>query len=606
MNLKSICLITVSCLLSIQSFAQPCTAVLTATHSPIVACTQRDLQLFATNIPGATYSWTSTTPFTSNLQNPVIPSISIFGTGTYTVTATVGPCVYVANVFVDVKITPNPIKPGVSYNGPKCVGEDIQLNGNTGGAPGITYHWSGPNGYNTTGQNPTLPNIQIADKGNYFLYAVSGEGCSTDTVSLFVDVHPPVKADFDFNLTLDCKEDRVDFTNKSTGDTTSFWTFGDGNTSTVKNPSHTYYVQPQTYLVKLRSENRYCKDSITKVIAINHPLKAIFTVDDDSICQNTTINFTNASVFTPATAPTYFWDFRDGANDNLINTSHKYTRFGEYDAMLIVTDYLGCEDTAYHHIVVDSTGAIVFAPEQDNLCVGQVLKFSGYYNPVFSKGSVWNMGDNNIIKNQSDIVHAYDAAGTYTVTYKASYRLCPDTTFTQTVTIKPSPRIDLGADRTICPGGNPVLLKDLVNAGDPAAKWFWNTDIINNTASMMVVHPGTYAATVDINGCTATDTVDVRKDCYINIPNAFTPNGDGNDDYFLPRELLSRSVSKFNMQVFNRWGQKVFESNTTNGRGWDGKFNDKEQPMAVYIYLIEASFLNGTSEKYQGNVTLIR
>ena len=92
----------------------------------------------------------------------------------------------------------------------------------------------------------------------------------------------------------------------------------------------------------------------------------------------------------------------------------------------------------------------------------------------------------------------------------------------------------------------------------------------------------------------------------MDIPNAFSPNGDGINDYFLPRPLLARGLVSFTMTIYNRWGQVIFESGNTEGRGWDGKLNGLEQPEGVYVYLIEATFKDGQMEKHQGNVTLLR
>jgi len=61
----------------------------------------------------------------------------------------------------------------------------------------------------------------------------------------------------------------------------------------------------------------------------------------------------------------------------------------------------------------------------------------------------------------------------------------------------------------------------------------------------------------------------------MDIPNAFTPNGDGENDYFFPRQLLAQRVTQFHMQIFNRWGELIFGTRKINGRGWDGKFNEK-------------------------------
>jgi gliding motility-associated-like protein len=98
----------------------------------------------------------------------------------------------------------------------------------------------------------------------------------------------------------------------------------------------------------------------------------------------------------------------------------------------------------------------------------------------------------------------------------------------------------------------------------------------------------------------------VANDCYINIPNAFSPDGDGSADYFLPRQALSKGVAKFNMNIYNRWGQLLFTSNSISGRGWDGKYNNEPQDLGVYVYLVDVTFIDGTSEKYQGNLTLLR
>jgi gliding motility-associated-like protein len=122
-----------------------------------------------------------------------------------------------------------------------------------------------------------------------------------------------------------------------------------------------------------------------------------------------------------------------------------------------------------------------------------------------------------------------------------------------------------------------------------------------------VKHPAIYCLTITNEwGCSTTDSVEVFKDCYIDIPNAFSPNGDGLNDYFIPRQYLSSGLVSFKMQVFNRWGQLIFETTSIDGRGWDGAFNGVAQPAGVYVYLIEASFINGRSERYQGNVTLFR
>jgi gliding motility-associated-like protein len=172
------------------------------------------------------------------------------------------------------------------------------------------------------------------------------------------------------------------------------------------------------------------------------------------------------------------------------------------------------------------------------------------------------------------------------------------------VTIKAAPHLDLGPDTSICLDGAAYILSDGINAANPAATWSWNNGA--TTSSIEVRHEGSYTGTVTIDQCSTSDVIEIKKDCYIDIPNSFTPNGDGVNDYFLPRQLLSSGVVGFSMNIFDRWGQKIYETINSNGRGWDGKFNGKDQPNGVFIYDIKVFMKNGRTEQYTGDVTLLR
>lgn len=426
-------------------------------------------------------------------------------------------------------------------------------------------------------------------------------GCTfQDTVSIFVNDLSST-ADFSFNLRPGCTEDTVDFTNLSTGPGTLnySWDFGDGNGSIQENPSHVYANQ-SSYTVTLRVVNGPCGDTITKTVNISHPLDADFTVNDDSICQNNTLTFTNTSV---ATLPmTQTWYFGDGGTDNTQTAIHTYTNSGVFTAMLVIADFIGCMDTATRTIVVDTNTFISFTVSDSTLCEGQQVTFQSNYATVGNTGITWDFGDGTSIANVDTISHAYDTAGIYTVTLTATYRICPDTSFSADLTFNAFPRVDLGPDTVLCPNGAPILLFDHIN--NTGSSYMWNTGA--TTSSITVSNIGIYSATVDRDGCTGTDSVEVFKDCYVDIPNSFTPNGDGTNDYFLPRQLLSSSVTRFKMSIYNRWGELIYETGSINGRGWDGKMNGADQPTGVYVYLIEADFANNTGERYQGNVTLLR
>jgi len=87
------------------------------------------------------------------------------------------------------------------------------------------------------------------------------------------------------------------------------------------------------------------------------------------------------------------------------------------------------------------------------------------------------------------------------------------------------------------------------------------------------------------------------------IPNAFSPNGDGNNDVFKILNFTNQTLIEF--KVFNRWGTVVFKTENPK-EGWDGKYKNTAQPMGVYGYAIRIVYPEGIENTYKGTVTLIR
>ncbi|HTO17019.1 MAG TPA: gliding motility-associated C-terminal domain-containing protein, partial [Edaphocola sp.] len=221
------------------------------------------------------------------------------------------------------------------------------------------------------------------------------------------------------------------------------------------------------------------------------------------------------------------------------------------------------------------------------------------------KGIKWNFGDGGTLStgNAPTMNYAFPKAGTYNVGMTVSYTKCPDVTFSRTVVVNDYPKVNLGDDNSLCYQGTPVLLKNL-EPNQANDRFLWNTG--EKTPSILAKHDGMFSLTLTRNECSTTDSIHISKDCYADLPNAFVPGSGDVTGYFFPRTLLSKGVSKFEMTVFNRWGQVVFKTNSTNGRGWDGTLNGVAQPAGVYVYQIDITYNNGKDEKYQGNVTLMR
>jgi gliding motility-associated-like protein len=101
---------------------------------------------------------------------------------------------------------------------------------------------------------------------------------------------------------------------------------------------------------------------------------------------------------------------------------------------------------------------------------------------------------------------------------------------------------------------------------------------------------------------TATNTIEVKRgDVY--IPNAFTPNGDGVNDVF---EVFGTTLYSVSMKIFNRWGEKIFDSENNQWATWNGTYKGVQQPAGVYVYYVQLVYLDGSTANKEGSVTLIR
>lgn len=328
-----------------------------------------------------------------------------------------------------------------------------------------------------------------------------------------------------------------------------------------------------------------------------------FTCSDTLIClgEEVVLINTTASSFT-----TYRWETGDGTVSTVPDTlRHTYTSPGRYRVSLTGGDGSACLDTASRYIDVDNpSAAVAFTIDRHQLCTGEaIVLLAGQDSTVTDY--YWTFGDGTERRQtEPGARHAYDTPGTLWITLHTRFRKCPAQDHKDSVQVFPLPYVDLGPDTVLCLRDQPLTLRNHrpYQEGD---QYWWSTGAVSR--EIKAVHHGDYSLSVTSKeGCRNTETLRILKDCYIDIPNAFTPNGDGVNDYFFPRQLLSGNITMFHMQVFNRWGQVVFESRRGDGRGWDGKFNGKEQPEGVYLYRIETDIAGAHREMYQGNVTLIR
>ncbi|MFT4062182.1 MAG: PKD domain-containing protein [Edaphocola sp.] len=437
--------------------------------------------------------------------------------------------------------------------------------------------------------------------GTYYVVGTTDSGCSDTSVSIAVKLNY-TDVNFDYQIHVGCTEDTVVFSNTSEPGT-YWWDYGDGTLplDTATSPTHIYQDQGLYNVTLKMLDLDGCVDSALKVITIDHPLSAAFTNDIDSVCQTdgTPVTFTNQSIG----AYQSHWDFGDGTTSTTFSPTHVFALAGTRQVTLIINDTIPCYDTATTTIYVDSLPFLEIVTDKHKICVGDQVTFTAnYLQPAVNLA--WDFGDGTTWSEPNTTQHRFDNEGTYWITATASYPVCASTTATDSVVVTAYPIVDLGPDTVLCLDGNAISVADVHNASNSAIKWLWNTGA--TTSGIEIKQPGIYTVTATLDDCATSASIEVKKDCYTDIPNAFTPDNDGNNDYFYPRQLLASGVVGFQMIIYNRWGQKVFETTRTDGRGWDGRFNGQDQPGGVYIYQIQVVYKNAKTENYSGNVTLIR
>jgi gliding motility-associated-like protein len=210
---------------------------------------------------------------------------------------------------------------------------------------------------------------------------------------------------------------------------------------------------------------------------------------------------------------------------------------------------------------------------------------------------------------------AFPADTTAVFTVSGGGIVC-DSVFTVKIHSYPSPSVLLPHDTTVRVGSTLILSADVSGAGNISLNWSPADGLSCTTCadpSVTLFETISYTlAVTDSNNCTVQDSVllTVDPDCVIIIPNAFTPNDDGVNDYFYPKaNSCVRRVRKW--QVISRWGEKVFELQNFDpggpSSGWDGnRANGEPFPSDVLVWYAEFELYDGRVEVRKGDVALLR
>jgi len=408
-----------------QSFSQAPSANFIAT--PVNGCVPMIVNFTDQSTGNPTsWQWNLGNGNTSTSQNPsTFYSLS----GTYTVTLTVtngsGSNTLTKTNYITVNAPPTPNFTSNVTSG--CYPLRVQFTdlSDPGFGSITSWSWAFGTGATSTQQNPFYT---YSTSGTYFvsLTVTNSAGCTKTAVKpAYIQVSLGVTADFDFSPSQNCKPpETISFTNLSTGPPTlSYqWDFGDGNTSTLQNPTHAYLTAGPFTVRLITSSSQGCIDTITKtnIILLNNFQTLIGA--PDSACVNTPINLQNLSAPAPTSST---WNFGDATTSTQTNPVKTYTAVGSYTIKL-VNQYAGCSDSITKTILIRPRPTADFRTNDTIACKAPLTV--NFQN--LSTGAVsyqWNFGDGNTSTSVNP-VHTYTVTGNYTVRLIAiNGSACPDT-----------------------------------------------------------------------------------------------------------------------------------------------------------------------------------
>ncbi|MFM8949169.1 MAG: PKD domain-containing protein, partial [Bacteroidota bacterium] len=290
-----------------------------------------------------------------------------------------------------------------------------------------SWKWDFGDGTTSTNENPAhiyhLPGVYTVT-----LISFSAVGCSDTLVKVDYVTVPGTYSEFTMANAVNCFNTAVQFVDLSIGATSWFWNFGDGFTSTLQNPSHTYQDSGSYTVTLITSNNTGCSSFYTLPNPITiYPLpEAIATVSSAIGCHPLAVSFSNQSI----NASSYHWDFGNGDTSNLATPNYSYTAPGSFQVQLIAYTNMGCADTLMlpGFITVNPTPSAAFTTSGNQGCNPYPVAFTN--NSTFLSGPMYNWsfgsGANSSSASPS---YTYADSGNYLVTLViVNQEGCSDTT----------------------------------------------------------------------------------------------------------------------------------------------------------------------------------
>ncbi|MFI5203131.1 MAG: gliding motility-associated C-terminal domain-containing protein, partial [Flavobacteriales bacterium] len=439
--------------------------------------------------------------------------------------------------------------------------------------------------------------------------STSPSNCNNGVFKFDFEISP--EADFTVDNLAGCAPLTITFTNTSPSTLPWLWDFGNGDTtSLIYSPVKTY-PDTGTFIVYLIVEDSICglKDTAVKIITVYPEL--VIVTSDTSLCNPQSLLLVSSS---NGLSPWFVWSSNGNFTDTLNNPVT--------DSTLLVNV---SSDTSFY---VQSYSPYCYKGDTVTIDLPELNPV--FINPGGCAGDLIPITANNAFSGQTYTIDwapdslVVSGEGTSTITTLLNYSNWYYVTFTDLdgCSITDSVFVTVsGPPGTVSATANPVTISAGMSSQLTASpsgftySWFPSLFLDNPNIQNPIATPPTsmwYIVTVSNNGCPRSDSVFIEvinficDENHVYVPNAFTPNNDGKNDKLFVRSYTTPDFKvEIEFKVFDRWGEKVFETTDVNV-GWDGKFKNRDADPAVFDYYLKATCPGGEEYFKKGNVTLIR
>lgn len=580
-----------SCTASAVSSVSVAPAV-TLTVTPLTAtiCSGTSTVLTASGAPN--YTWSPATGLSSVNSGTVTANPT--ASQVYTVTGSNGVCTSTATVSVNVVTVAATVTASSTYYCPGVSPVSITAGGAT------NYTWSPANGLSSTsGANvsasPTITTL-------YTFTASTGSCKATNTVN--INVPATVSLSIVPSTTLICEGGTSTLT--ANGASTYTWlptlTTNSVLPVTLTN-TNTYTVTGQT------SAGCYAFPAVVtvSVLPLMNPL---IVPASNTVCLTNTLSVTATAI---GTGLTYTWQ----PTSVIVGSGNTQSIVVQPTNTATIIFTLTTSNGVCTESITASVQPITCIPptssfvtlSNDTICTRGCVTFSATSTGSLTRTFLWSFpGGTPAASTLANPTICYNTKGDYTVSLITTNPYGTDTLVKPDyINVVDSPSVVIALGDTLISLGQTAPISA---SGGTSYSWSPNNgSIACPTCSNTIVQPTVttqYIVTAyNSPYCSKQDTILVRVDLVCGdffVPNAFSPNDDGLNDFV---KVHGFCISTFKMQIFSRWGEKIFETSSKED-GWDGKFRGKPMDTGVFIYKVDGVTIDGKSFSIKGNITLIR